>query len=108
MASLATKMRQLARLRSTIFDTSYNPSSARTGAKYIRRRLLGPAMVRYYPQKIDMKLVKALAWDMDLLDPAEEERREDREMERRRGKGAPKKLKTKSEDGQKNKKKKKK
>lgn len=34
---------------STIFQTSYNPSNARTGAKYLRAPLRGPAMLQYYP-----------------------------------------------------------
>ncbi|WVO17167.1 hypothetical protein L204_104859 [Cryptococcus depauperatus] len=40
----------LSSLRSPIFQTLSNPSSARMGTKYLRRRLRGPAVVSYYPQ----------------------------------------------------------
>ncbi|KAH9017664.1 hypothetical protein EDB84DRAFT_680629 [Lactarius hengduanensis] len=51
MASVApSRLAALARLRSVIFQTSYNPTSQRTGAKYLKRRLRGPSMMDYYPQ----------------------------------------------------------
>lgn len=95
MASFATKLRQLTQLRCAVFESSYNPDSLRTGAKYLRARLRGPSMMRYYPQNIPIKLVKRLAWDMNIMNPDEEQRLEDVEALKRRGKGAPKKKKSK-------------
>lgn len=40
----------LSSLRSPIFHTAHNPTSARTGLKYLKRQLRGPAMVAYYPK----------------------------------------------------------
>lgn len=40
----------LSSLRSPIFNTISNPTSARMGTKYLRRRLRGPTVASYYPQ----------------------------------------------------------
>ncbi|OCF43853.1 hypothetical protein I317_02296 [Kwoniella heveanensis CBS 569] len=40
----------LSSLRSPIFHTLSNPTSARMGTKYLRRRLRGPSVASYYPQ----------------------------------------------------------
>lgn len=37
-------------IRSQVFNTIHNPTNARTGAKYLRRPLRGPAMTKYYPK----------------------------------------------------------
>lgn len=45
----------LSSLRSPIFNTSHNPTNARTGAKYLKRRLKGPSAINYYPTPINLK-----------------------------------------------------
>ncbi|EAL19778.1 hypothetical protein CNBG0710 [Cryptococcus deneoformans B-3501A] len=40
----------LSSLRSPIFNTISNPTWARMGTKYLRRRLRGPTVASYYPQ----------------------------------------------------------
>ncbi|KZV90813.1 hypothetical protein EXIGLDRAFT_561781, partial [Exidia glandulosa HHB12029] len=45
-----SRMQQMLRLRSNIFQTSYNPTHVRTGAKYLKARLRGPSMIQYYPK----------------------------------------------------------
>jgi hypothetical protein len=37
-------------IRSQIFNTIHNPTSARTGAKYLRKPLRGAAITKYYPK----------------------------------------------------------
>jgi len=55
MASVApSRLAALACLRSTIFQSSYNPTSQRTGAKYLKRRLRGPSMIEYYPNQLSI------------------------------------------------------
>lgn len=44
---LQESLAQLRQSQSAIFGTSYNPTNARTGAKYLRRALKGQAMLRY-------------------------------------------------------------
>lgn len=91
-----SKVRLLNRIRCSVFQTSYNPTSTRTGAKYLRERLRGPAMVKYYP-KPDLSITKINnkypGWD--LVDTEEVVRLGDIEEKKSRGKGAPKKAKTK-------------
>lgn len=50
----------LSSLRSGIFQTAHNPTAARTGAKYLRRRLVGPSAVRYYPRMPKLSTLNAL------------------------------------------------
>ncbi|WVQ78987.1 hypothetical protein IAT38_001079 [Cryptococcus sp. DSM 104549] len=42
----------LSSLRAPIFQTLHNPTNARMGTKYLRRRLIGPAVASYYPQMV--------------------------------------------------------
>ena len=89
-----SRLSSLAKLRCTIFQTSYNPSSIRTGAKYLKRRLRGPSMISYYPEEFNInKIVKAYP-ELEMVDEDEEERLSDVAERRKRGKGAPKKAKT--------------
>lgn len=93
-----SRIAALQQLRCAILGTSYNPTSRRTGAKYLRARLRGPSMVGYYPIK-----VKFSTWnnffknepDMWMVDEDENQRLVDVHERRLRGKGAPKKAKTK-------------
>lgn len=94
--ALPSRLAALKQLQSTIFQTSYNPKSIRTGAKYLRRRLVGPSLIKYYPPTITTSQIKRMVpeWD-DLVDSQEEQRLQDVADKKKRGKGAPKKAKTK-------------
>ncbi|KDQ59804.1 hypothetical protein JAAARDRAFT_68375 [Jaapia argillacea MUCL 33604] len=106
----------LTRLRSSIFQTAYNPSSIRTGAKYLRRRLRGPSMIKYYPMRLTiLEMMKGVSTktgkengvvkynaageeeDMRVWDENELQRLRDVEDRKMRGKGAPKKARSKGE-----------
>ena len=104
-----TRMLELEKLRSNIFQTSFNPTSVRTGAKYLRARLRGPSMVQYYPPQLSIpRLNNIIAKEADLfkeLDPAgfdpvlfvdevEQQRLADVASLKARGKGKPKKART--------------
>ena len=92
-----SKVRLLNRLRCQIFQTSYNPTSVRTGAKYLRERLHGPALVKYYPENDGLSIAKLNkkypGWN--LVDVDEVVRLNDIEELKARGKGAPKKARSK-------------
>lgn len=94
--SMATPSRlaALTRLRCSIFATAYNPTSQRTGAKYLRARLRGPSMMNYYPRVLKISDIKKQFPELELVDEDEEQRRVDIVALKARGKGAPKKAKT--------------
>jgi small subunit ribosomal protein S33 len=95
MASVApSRLAALARLRSVIFQTSYNPTSQRTGAKYLKRRLRGPSMIEYYPNQLSFSALNKDFPRLDLADEYEEQRLQDVVDKKKRGKGAPKKAKS--------------
>ena len=95
MASAApSRLAALARLRSVIFQTSYNPTSQRTGAKYLKRRLRGPSMNDYYPHQLSISAINKEFQGLDLIDEDEEQRLQDVADKKKRGKGAPKKAKS--------------
>ena len=95
MASVApSRLAALTRLRSIIFQTSYNPTSQRTGAKYLKRRLRGPSMVEYYPNQLSISALNKELPGLDLIDEYEEQRLQDVVDKKKRGKGAPKKAKS--------------
>jgi small subunit ribosomal protein S33 len=95
MASVApTRLAALARLRSTIFQTTYNPTSQRTGAKYLKRRLRGPSMIEYYPNQLSIASLNKEFPGLDLVDEYEAQRLQDVVDKKKRGKGAPKKAKS--------------
>jgi small subunit ribosomal protein S33 len=52
-------MRALAEAQSKVFSTTPPPpvgqESLRTGAKYLRRRLVGPSMLKYYPPVLNLR-----------------------------------------------------
>ncbi|KDQ18624.1 hypothetical protein BOTBODRAFT_29004 [Botryobasidium botryosum FD-172 SS1] len=99
MVPTRTRLQSLLQLRSSIFATSYNPRSLRTGAKYLRARLRGPSMTQYYPEQLSISRINAVFKKMDiqLIDYEEQQRLEDVENRKKRGKGAPKKAKTKED-----------
>ena len=92
------RLAALAKAQCAIFQTAYNPTSARTGAKYLRARLRGPSMVNYYPKDMDLCMSKFVKeWpELELVNFAEAQRLWDVDMMRARGKGAPAKAKDKS------------
>ena len=94
-AVIPSRLAALTRLRCSIFGTSYNPTSIRTGAKYFRARLRGPSMVKYYPPEIRISSLARQYPELELVDEDEEQRLQDVEDKKRRGKGPPKKAKTK-------------
>ncbi|KAF8061770.1 mitochondrial ribosomal subunit S27-domain-containing protein [Lyophyllum atratum] len=96
-AVIPSRLKTLTRLRCSIFETSYNPTSIRTGAKYLRARLRGPSMVQYYPEVINVARLARQYPALELIDEDEEQRVQDIEDRKKRGKGAPKKAKTKAD-----------
>ncbi|KAG6817041.1 hypothetical protein H0H87_000453 [Tephrocybe sp. NHM501043] len=92
-----SQLKALTRLRCAIFQTSYNPTSMRTGAKYLRARLRGPSMVNYYPPVINIAQLARQYPELELVDEDEEQRLQDVEDRKKRGKGAPKKAKSKDD-----------
>lgn len=97
MTSLVSKLRlaALTKLRCEIFQTTYNPTSYRTGAKYLRRRLRGPSMLGYYPPEFNFAKILRTHKELEMIDEDEEERLVDVAERRKRGKGPPKKAKDK-------------
>ncbi|KAF4578341.1 hypothetical protein EYR36_000148 [Pleurotus pulmonarius] len=87
----------LTRLRCSIFQTSYNPTSVRTGVKYLRARLRGPSMAQYYPVALNLSQLAREFPELEIVDPDEEQRIQDVEDKKKRGKGAPKKAKSKAD-----------
>jgi small subunit ribosomal protein S33 len=91
-----SRLGALKALQCALFQTSYNPSSARTGAKYLRARLRGPSLVAYYPRELRLADLRKSARGAEfLVDEDEEERIQDVEDKKARGKGAPPKAKNK-------------
>lgn len=71
----AARMQALLKLRAAVFNTTYNPSSLRTGSKVLKARLVGPTMLRYYGERMSgwAGLNRAVP-GLDLPDLAEETR----------------------------------
>ena len=67
----------------------------RTGAKYLRKRLVGPSMLNYYPREVSIAKLNSWNPGWDLVDLKEQQRVQDVEAKKKRGKGTPKKAKTK-------------
>lgn len=90
-------LKSLNRLRCSIFQTTFNPESRRTGAKYLKARLRGPAMAEYYPPREEMSIGKLnkMYPGWNLVDVHEVRRNVSVQEHKKRGKGAPKKAKTK-------------
>lgn len=93
---LPSKLKALTRIRCEIFQTAYNPKNLRTGAKYLRANLRGPAMAQYYPRTINLSQIAREYPELGIVNEYEEQRVQDVEDKKRRGKGTPKKTKDKS------------
>ncbi|KAK0200430.1 mitochondrial ribosomal subunit S27-domain-containing protein [Desarmillaria ectypa] len=87
----------LTRLRCSIFQTTYNPKRVRTGAKYLRSRLRGPSMVKYYPPTLNISSIARRYPALELVDEKEQQRFQDIVDRKKRGKGAPTKSKGKED-----------
>lgn len=71
----AQRLQQLAKLRTEIFGTAYNPESLRTGSKVLKARLRGPSMLRYYGDRVSgWKGLNAAVPNLELKDVHEETR----------------------------------
>lgn len=71
----ASRLQELAKLRSDIFGTTFNPESLRTGSKILKARLRGPAMLAYYGQRFSgFKALNAAIPGLELRDVVEEQR----------------------------------
>ena len=82
------RLQQLSKLRASLFETTFNPDSLRTGSKVLKARLRGPAMLRYYGERISgWAGLNAAVPNLELKDVAEETRLIDLETRRKRGKG---------------------
>lgn len=82
------RLQQLTKLRASVFETTYNPESLRLGNKVLKARLRGPAMLRYYGERISgWAGLNAAVPNLELKDIAEETRLIDLETRRKRGKG---------------------
>ncbi|KAH6913924.1 mitochondrial ribosomal subunit S27-domain-containing protein [Coprinopsis sp. MPI-PUGE-AT-0042] len=92
-----SRLAALTRLRCEIFQTTYNPQAVRTGAKYLKRKLQGPAITSYYPSRLSIPAIQKRFPELELVDEDEVERMEDVIALKKRGKGAPKKARTKEE-----------
>lgn len=69
------RLQALQKLRSTVFGTTFNPLSLRTGSKILKARLRGPAMLRYYGERISgWAGLNAAVPGLELKDVAEETR----------------------------------
>ncbi|PIL22348.1 hypothetical protein GSI_15036 [Ganoderma sinense ZZ0214-1] len=98
MAAVApSRLAALSRLRCEIFQTAYNPTSVRTGAKYLRARLRGPSMINYYPEQLTVPRFNHMAGNFKIQHWDEYQRLADVEEKKRRGKGVPKKAKSPAE-----------
>ncbi|EFI28128.1 hypothetical protein CC1G_14155 [Coprinopsis cinerea okayama7 len=96
-AIVPSRLAALAKLRCSIFQQTYNPTGVRTGAKYLKQKLRGPAMTMYYPTRLNISALARQLPELELVDEEEMERIEDVTSRRKRGKGAPKKAKTKDD-----------
>jgi hypothetical protein len=89
------RMLALKQLQCSIFSTTFNPNSVRTGSKYLKGRLRGQALVDYYPRTMSFKEINHLYPELDIEDEDEKQRLTDLETRKARGKGAPPKAKEK-------------
>ncbi|WFD29738.1 mitochondral 37S ribosomal protein S27 [Malassezia sp. CBS 17886] len=79
-------------LRCKVFGNTYNPENLRSGAKYLRKPLVGAAMLQYYPPVLNLKSVTAAVPSIGpLVAPAEKQRLADVARKKMLGKGPPKK-----------------
>ena len=83
----ATALRVLSRISAAVFGTVLNPTNQRNGLKELRKNLVGPAIVNYYPASASMWA----RFDKEYQDEDTEYAVSKAARLRRRGKGPPKK-----------------
>ncbi|KAK3710588.1 hypothetical protein LTR37_010215 [Vermiconidia calcicola] len=89
---------ELMKVQSRIFNTVFNPTGARLGNKILRQRLRGPALAAYYPRRIaTFKDLKQAYPQWEMYDEKEEDRLEHLQIMKAKGKGAPKKKRVATE-----------
>jgi small subunit ribosomal protein S33 len=87
-----TRLAQLAQLSAKLFNNVYNPTGERTGNKILRKRLIGPTVVGWYPKRIiTLREITDAFPGMKLINQEEKLRLEEITKRKKRGKGAPKK-----------------
>lgn len=88
----AKSLAALNALRCQVFGTSYNPNNVRTGAKYLKKSLVGSAMLSYYPPQLHLSSLSIGGENFaKLIHPKESQRWKDVARKRLIGKGPPKK-----------------
>lgn len=55
----AQALATVARVRSEVFQTVYNPLNIRNGEKYLRKKLRGPAIMHYYAPELSYRTLNA-------------------------------------------------
>lgn len=90
---LKQKFQALTKIKAEIYGNNYNPENIRTGAKVLRKRLVGPTVANYYnnPDFLRFKDLKKLFPQFNFVDLEEQYRLTMVAARKRRGKGAPKK-----------------
>lgn len=95
MAVPRSRILDLLKAQSRIFNTTFNPTNARLGNSVLRERLRGPSLAAYYPRRVaTFKDLRKLYPEFELYDNFEEDRLEHIQISKSRGKGAPKKKRT--------------
>jgi hypothetical protein len=95
MAVPRSRILDLLKAQSRIFNTTFNPTNARLGNSVLRERLRGPSLAAYYPRRVaTFKDLRKLYPEFELYDNFEEDRLEHIQIAKSRGKGAPKKKRT--------------
>ncbi|CAG8529527.1 13906_t:CDS:2 [Ambispora leptoticha] len=86
------RLLKLAQLTANIFHRAYNPTGQRVGGKILRKQLIGPAIIKWYPrQLIPFRRLRLALPEVELVDAREKQRLLDAAQKRKRGKGPPKK-----------------
>ncbi|KAK4455589.1 mitochondrial ribosomal subunit S27-domain-containing protein [Podospora aff. communis PSN243] len=103
------RMLDLMKAQCQLFSTTFNPEGLRLGNKVLRKRLLGPTYVSWYPPKLvtHKDILREFApLQLTVDDQKEDVRRDHIAGLKFRGKSAPKKIRTAPDAHAKNKKKK--
>ena len=88
----ARSLAALNALRCQVFGTSHNPNNVRTGAKYLKKSLVGSSMLNYYPPQLHLSSLSIEGENFaKLIHPNESQRWKDVARKRLIGKGPPKK-----------------
>ncbi|KAF2086903.1 hypothetical protein K490DRAFT_57373 [Saccharata proteae CBS 121410] len=90
-----SRVLDLMKVQSRIFNTVFNPTQARLGTKILRQRLKGPILAAYYPRRIGtLQELEKRYPDYESLDREQMDWEDHVAQLKARGKGAPKKART--------------